>query len=172
MGTKDRYAVDLEAIDETQLALVGGKAAHLGALARTDGIRVPAGFCVTTDAFRRILAEAPSIGDQLDALARLDAGDRAGIRALSDALRRTVATAAVPDDVAAAIALAVAAHGERAATRSGRARRPRTCRPPPPPASRTRTFERRGSGRGPRARPAMLGLAVHRFSSLVLKEEN
>ena len=107
--------VDLEAIDETQAALVGGKAAHLGALARTDGIRVPAGFCVTTDAFRRILADAPSIGDRLDALARLDADDRAGIRALSDELRRTVAAAAVPDDVAAAIALAVAAHGERAA---------------------------------------------------------
>jgi phosphoenolpyruvate synthase/pyruvate phosphate dikinase len=114
MGTEE-HVVDLEAIDETQVALVGGKAAHLGALARTDGIRVPAGFCVTTDAFRRILGEAPSIGEQLDALSRLHADDRAGIRALSDELRRTVAAVAVPDDVATAIALAVTAHGERAA---------------------------------------------------------
>jgi phosphoenolpyruvate synthase/pyruvate phosphate dikinase len=32
---------------------------------------VPAGFCVTTDAFRRIMAEAPSIDDRLDRLSRL-----------------------------------------------------------------------------------------------------
>ncbi|MFZ0189842.1 MAG: PEP/pyruvate-binding domain-containing protein, partial [Streptosporangiaceae bacterium] len=44
-----------------QVALVGGKGARLGGLSRIDGIRVPAGFCVTTDAFRQIMAEAPSI---------------------------------------------------------------------------------------------------------------
>ncbi|HKI41037.1 MAG TPA: PEP/pyruvate-binding domain-containing protein, partial [Mycobacterium sp.] len=39
-----------------QVAVVGGKGAHLGGLSRIDGIRVPAGLCVTTDAFRRIMA--------------------------------------------------------------------------------------------------------------------
>ena len=52
-----RYVLDFEEIDQTQVALVGGKGAHLGELSRIDGIRVPAGFCVTTDAFRRIMAE-------------------------------------------------------------------------------------------------------------------
>ena len=45
-----------EEIDRTQVAVVGGKGAHLGELSRIEGIRVPAGFCVTTDAFRRIMA--------------------------------------------------------------------------------------------------------------------
>jgi hypothetical protein len=40
-------------IDRTQVALVGGKDANLGELSRIAGIRVPAGFCVTTDAYRR-----------------------------------------------------------------------------------------------------------------------
>jgi pyruvate,water dikinase len=111
----DRYVVGLQAVDVTQVALVGGKAAQLGELSRIDGIRVPRGFCVTTEAFRRIMGEAPSVDDQLDALSRLDAEDREGIRALSAEVRRTLEAVAVPDDVAAAITRALAAHGEHAA---------------------------------------------------------
>ena len=44
--------------------------AHLGELSRIEGLRVPAGFCVTTDAFQRIMAEAPSIDDRLSRLSR------------------------------------------------------------------------------------------------------
>ena len=51
----EQFVVGLHEIDETQAALVGGKGAHLGGLSRIEGIRVPAGFCVTTDAFRRIM---------------------------------------------------------------------------------------------------------------------
>ena len=53
--------VGFEDIDQTQVAVVGGKGAHLGELSRIEGIRVPAGFCVTTEAFRRIMADAPSV---------------------------------------------------------------------------------------------------------------
>src|SRR5215210_3089614 len=49
---RDRYVLGLEEIDQTQMAVAGGKGAHLGELARIDGIPVPPGFCVTTDAFR------------------------------------------------------------------------------------------------------------------------
>ena len=76
----ERYVLGLEEIDKTQVALVGGKGAHLGELSRIDSIRVPAGFCVTTGAFRRIMAEAPSIDDRLDRLSRLNPGDRQAIR--------------------------------------------------------------------------------------------
>ena len=51
-----RYVLGLEDINKTQVALAGGKGAQLGELSRIEGIRVPAGFCVTTDAFRRISA--------------------------------------------------------------------------------------------------------------------
>jgi rifampicin phosphotransferase len=95
------YVVDLEAIDATQLALAGGKGASLGELARVEGVRVPPGFCVTADAFRRIAA--PAIEDQLDRLSLLDADDRDGIRTMSEEVRRAVEAIAIPDELAAAI---------------------------------------------------------------------
>ncbi len=100
--------VGLEEIDETQVAVVGGKGAHLGELSRIEGIRVPPGFCVTTDAFRRIVGEAPSIVDRLDRLSRLDADDREAIRTLSAEIRQTLEGTAIPDDLAAAITRALA----------------------------------------------------------------
>ncbi|MGW6747209.1 rifamycin-inactivating phosphotransferase [Streptomyces sp. NPDC055006] len=111
----EQYVLDLQDIDETQVAVVGGKGAHLGGLSRIDGIRVPDGFCVTTDAFRRIIAEAPSIDDQLDELSRLNPDDREAIRTLSAQIRRTVEGLAIPRDLAAAITHALARLGEQAA---------------------------------------------------------
>src|SRR4051812_11621460 len=111
----EQYVLDLQEVDETQVAVVGGKAAHLGGLSRIDGIRVPAGFCVTTTAFRRIMAEAPSLDDRLDQLSRLDPDDREAIRTLSAQIRRTVEGIVIPGDLAAAITRALAQHGERAA---------------------------------------------------------
>ena len=110
-----RYVVDLREVDETQVAVVGGKGAQLGGLSRIEGVRVPGGFCVTTDAFRRIMAEAPSIDDRLDRLSRLDPDDREAIRTLSAQIRRTIEGIAVPGDLAAAITRALARLGEHAA---------------------------------------------------------
>src|SRR5438309_6033308 len=109
------YVLGFQEIDQTQVAVVGGKGAHLGELSRIEGIRVPAGFCVTTDAFQRIMTEAPSIDDRLARLSRLKPDDREAIRALSAEIRRTLEGIAVPDDLAAAITGPLARLGEQAA---------------------------------------------------------
>ncbi|MGA7909925.1 MAG: PEP/pyruvate-binding domain-containing protein, partial [Candidatus Dormiibacterota bacterium] len=109
------YVLGFQEIDQTQVAIVGGKGAHLGELSRIEGIRVPSGFCVTADAFRRIMAEAPSIDDRLDRLSRLNPDDREAIRTLSAEIRRTLEGIAIPDDLAAAITLALARLGEQGA---------------------------------------------------------
>ena len=70
---------------------------------------------MTTDAFQRIMAEAPSIDDRLDRLSRLEPDDREAIRALSAEIRWTIERTAIPDDLAAAITRALAALGEHAA---------------------------------------------------------
>src|SRR5437588_7285870 len=97
------YVLGFQEIDQTQVAIVGGKGANLGELSRIDGIRVPAGFCVTTDAFRRVMSTAPWIYDQLDRLSRLDPGDRQAIRTHSADIRRAIEEIVMPDDLAAAI---------------------------------------------------------------------
>ena len=110
-----RYVLGFEEIDEAQVALVGGKGAHLRELSRIEGIRVPPGFCVTTDAFRRIMREAPSIDDRLDRLSRLKPDDREAICALSAEIRQTLESIAIPDDLATAITRSLARLGEQAA---------------------------------------------------------
>ncbi|MEO3771298.1 rifamycin-inactivating phosphotransferase [Micromonospora sp. B9E7] len=107
--------VDLREVDETQVAVVGGKAAHLGGLSRIDGIRVPAGFCVTTAAFRRVMAEAPSVDERLDQLSRLDPDDREEIRTLSAEIRHSIEETAIPGELTAAITRALARFGDEAA---------------------------------------------------------
>jgi phosphoenolpyruvate synthase/pyruvate phosphate dikinase len=109
------YVLDFQEIDQTQVAVVGGKGAHLGELSRIEGICVPAGFCVTTDAFQRILAGAPSTDDRLARLSRLEPEDGEAIRALSAEIRRAVEGIAIPDDLASAITRLLARLGEQVA---------------------------------------------------------
>ena len=72
----DRYVLELQQIDRTQAGIVGGKGANLAELARIAGVRVPPGFCITTEAFRRVISKAPALDAQLEQLARLQAEDR------------------------------------------------------------------------------------------------
>ncbi|MEU6061857.1 rifamycin-inactivating phosphotransferase [Streptomyces sp. NPDC047097] len=112
------YVRGLAEAGASRVAVVGGKGTQLGVLAGIDGIRVPDGFCVTTEAFRRALAEVPSIGARLDRLCALDPEDpedREGVRVLSAELRETIEAVAIPDGVAAAVTGALARLGTEAA---------------------------------------------------------
>src|SRR6266542_5395078 len=111
----EMHVLSFQEIDRTQVAVVGGKGAHLGELSRIEGIHVPAGFCITTNAFKQIMAEAPSVDDLLDQLSRLKPDDREAIRALSAEIRRAIEAIAIPDHLAAAITRALAQLGEHAA---------------------------------------------------------
>lgn len=102
----------LHDLDATDLARAGGKAANLGELVRISGISVPAGVCVTTDAFARVVGDLPSIRERLEALSRLQTGDRDAIRAQSAELRRTIEGLALPAGLRAELHAAVVALGE------------------------------------------------------------
>ncbi len=49
------YVLGFQDIDKTKLMLVGGKGANLGELSRIEGIHVPNGFCISTEAFTRMI---------------------------------------------------------------------------------------------------------------------
>jgi rifampicin phosphotransferase len=107
-----RYVLDFQEIDPTERGAVGGKGAQLGELCRIDGVYVPAGFCVTTDAFRRVLAQTPWLDDGLGRLSLLKPDDRNEIGALSAEIRRAIEAAAIPDDLASGITTALARLGD------------------------------------------------------------
>ncbi|MBV9132553.1 MAG: phosphoenolpyruvate synthase [Chloroflexi bacterium] len=109
--------LSFQEIDQSQVALVGGKGANLGELSRIEGVRVPAGFCITTQAYQRIieLGEATSLDDRLDRLSRLKPNDRKAIQVLSAEVRGAIEAISIPDDLATEITRSVAQLGEQAA---------------------------------------------------------
>ncbi|RJQ75958.1 phosphoenolpyruvate synthase [Amycolatopsis panacis] len=95
--------LDFSAIGREQVPVVGGKGAQLAELSRIEGVRVPAGYCVTTHAFRSVLADVAGLTAGIDRLSELDPGDRDAIAAGSARVREIIAGAPVPDEVAAAL---------------------------------------------------------------------
>jgi len=86
-------------IDKTKLMLVGGKGANLGELSKLEGIRVPDGFCISTEAFKRIIGETSSINELIDQLSLLKVEDRDKIGELSGEIRRVIEGIAIPQDI-------------------------------------------------------------------------
>ena len=81
------YILDFDTIDKTKQALVGGKGANLGELTKIEGIQVPDGFCVSTDAFKRITTENPRLNELIHQLSLLKTGERNQITALAREIR-------------------------------------------------------------------------------------
>ena len=81
----------------------------------STGSTCPPGFCITTDAFQRVVSAALTLDDQLDRLSRLRPDDQPAIDALSAEVRRTIQAVDIPDDLTAAITSALARLGDDAA---------------------------------------------------------
>jgi rifampicin phosphotransferase len=107
--------LSFEQIDRTLLELAGGKGANLGDLSRVGGIRVPQGFCVTTDAYREVVARNGEFIALLDELSRLAAGDPKGLRAMSSRIREVVETTPIPGGIAEEISSHLDVLGESGA---------------------------------------------------------
>lgn len=102
--------LDFQAIDVSQRARVGGKGAHLGALAQLEGVQVPAGFCLTTEAFDQMLQATPNLSDLLAQLATVQAG-----QALTDLcadIHRRICAGVLPDPLRADILKALGRFGK------------------------------------------------------------
>lgn len=93
------YVLGFQDIDKTKIMVVGGKGANLGELSRIEGIRVPDGFCISTEAFKRIIGETSSINELLDQLSLLKVEDRDKIGELSGEIRRVIEGIAIPQDI-------------------------------------------------------------------------
>ena len=106
------YVLDFQDIDKTKLMLVGGKGANLGELCRIEGIHVPDGFCVSTEAFKRIIGKTSSVHELLDQLALLKAEERDTIGELSGKIRRAIEEIAIPQDIQEEIARLISRSGE------------------------------------------------------------
>jgi len=123
------YVLGFQDIDKTKLMVVGGKGANLGELSKIEGIRVPDGFCISTEAFKRIIGETSSINELLDQLSLLEVEDRSGrkrnslllldqatrdkIGELSSKIRRVIEGIVIPQDIHEEITIFLSKLGEK-----------------------------------------------------------
>lgn len=84
------YILSFKEIQKTDLMAVGGKGLNLGRLSKIDSISVPKGFCVTTEAYHKTVAQNVEFHTRLDQLALLHADDREKIREISGLLRQII----------------------------------------------------------------------------------
>ena len=98
------YVREFREIDTTGLSEVGGKGVNLGELSKIDGIRVPEGFCVTTNAYRKSLGKNEAFHALLDQLTQLNVEARDQIGEISRKIRETILEAEIPSDVVKAVA--------------------------------------------------------------------
>ncbi|MXQ52205.1 phosphoenolpyruvate synthase [Shimazuella alba] len=97
---------------KTQLLHVGGKGLNLGELSKIQGIQVPDGFCVTTDAYQKSLEQNETFRSLLDQLTPLKVEDRDLIREISKKIRQVIMDAKIPSDVVTAVVHYLSQFGE------------------------------------------------------------
>jgi len=99
MKNKNPRIIDLHEIDKTKRGLVGGKGANLGELSRIEGIQVPAGFCITTEAYKEITGNSEEFDRLLSELALVKADNMKAIGELSSKIRNVIEEMAIPEDL-------------------------------------------------------------------------
>ncbi len=95
------YTVSFQEIDRTKFLIAGGKGANLGELSRIKGIRVPEGFCITTDAYKKITENNQELNSLLDELNGLKAEERKNISEISAKIRQVIEGTNIPKDITA-----------------------------------------------------------------------
>jgi pyruvate,water dikinase len=106
------YIIGFQEIDKTILALVGGKGANLGELSRIDGIRVPDGFCITTEVYEEIIATNETFNSLLDQLAVLKGDNRKEISEIAARIRMLIEKTPIPKKIVDEIASYITKFGE------------------------------------------------------------
>jgi hypothetical protein len=97
------YVVSLRQVDRSWLMIAGGKATNLGELAAIKDISVPDGFCITTEAYKRVTKNNREIKSLLDELARLKANERENISVISEKVRGVIEAIPISAEIEAAI---------------------------------------------------------------------
>lgn len=110
------YILGFQCIDKTKLAMVGGKGANLGELSKIEGIRVPEGFCVTTEAYKKTIGQAPELPELLEQLSHIKvAEDRKSIIEISGEIRRAIEETDIPEEIVEAVTRHLTKLGDKAA---------------------------------------------------------
>ncbi len=107
------YVFSLKDLDKTQLAVAGGKGANLGELSKIEGIQVPEGFCITTDAYVRAVESSDEFNVLVGELSTLSAGELAKVNEMSGKIRGLIESLPIPAEIEEEITAFLEKFGEQ-----------------------------------------------------------
>lgn len=107
------YVLGFDEINKTKLVIAGGKGASLGELSRIEGICIPEGFCVTTEAYKKIMEENQEFHQLLDQLFLLRLSELEKISQINAKIRVVIEKAAIPKEIEEQISQYVTSLGEK-----------------------------------------------------------
>ncbi|MGF7040290.1 phosphoenolpyruvate synthase [Mucilaginibacter lappiensis] len=98
------HILGFQEIDRSKFMVAGGKGANLGELSGIKGIRVPEGFCVTTEAYKKITEDNQELNSLLNELTHFKAEERESISEISAKIRMAIERTPISEDIAEEIA--------------------------------------------------------------------
>jgi rifampicin phosphotransferase len=107
------YVLSFQEINKTMTSMVGGKGANLGELSNVEGILVPDGFCVTTEAYKRITGNNQELIGLLDELSHLRVEDREKVIEVSKKIRMVIERISISKYIADEIEIFLTKFGEK-----------------------------------------------------------
>ncbi|WLR51027.1 phosphoenolpyruvate synthase [Bacillus tianshenii] len=97
MKTK-RYTLSFNEISKDDLAIVGGKGANLGEMARA-GFPIPTGFCITTRAFKAFIQTSDKMDDYFAQLNALQSDDYTALQTIGREIREHLTSLRIPEQL-------------------------------------------------------------------------
>ncbi|RYD93108.1 MAG: TonB-dependent receptor, partial [Sphingobacteriales bacterium] len=98
------FKTDLKENLNLRLNLASGfRAPNLAELTRIENMRVPDGFCITTEAFKAVISQASVLPVLLDKLGTLEPDERTSIAGICAQIRELIRTLPVPDNIVEAL---------------------------------------------------------------------
>ena len=107
------YVLSFQHTDKTGIKAVGGKGANLGELSQIEGIQVPEGFCVTTEAYKIMTGNNEELKGLLDELSQLKVEDREKVSEVSKKVRLCLESISISKDIEEEIAGYLTRFGEK-----------------------------------------------------------
>ncbi|MBM7869748.1 pyruvate,water dikinase [Clostridium pascui] len=107
------YVLGFQEVDKTKLSMVGGKGANLGKLSSLTGILVPEGFCITTEAYKKITENNQELDGLLYKLSHLRVEDREKVYEVSKKIRMVIESISISKDIVEEIMDYITKFGEK-----------------------------------------------------------
>ena len=106
------YIHNLRESTKFDISSVGGKGANLIELSKIKGIKVPEGFCVTTEAYKKAFENNVELNLLLDQLSLLKKNEKDKIKTISDQIHGVIEDTIIPQDITKAVTAELRIHGE------------------------------------------------------------